>query len=158
MGSARKRGRRLLHLLLITPPYLYAVKRKGTTVAPPLGILYIAAYCLKRGFNVKFIDCEADGLGFDPRKPDKEKVHLLMRIISLLSPLVVGIGPCITDTIHSWVFLSRIVKKACQNSIVVVGGPHVSVPGMAELVLKMIPTIDVVVIGEGEETMESKRG
>jgi len=47
--------------------------------------------------------------------------------------------------------MTDVIKKASPESLVVVGGPHATFT--AELTLKRVPSIDVVVRGEGEQTM-----
>src|SRR3989338_7401383 len=58
-----------MKLLLVNPPTTLEVRYGKLssigTLYPPLGLAYIAAYAEKKGHEVKVIDCEAEGSGFE---------------------------------------------------------------------------------------------
>ena len=105
-----------------------------------IGIAYIAAVLEKKGCEVKVIDCP----------PLKITYEDLKRKMAEFSPDIVGITS-VTVTFSSAVQAARAIRRSNSQSLIVVGGPHVTV--LDEQTLKEHPEIDVVVRGEGEQTM-----
>ncbi len=104
---------------------------------PPLGIVYLASYLKKQGIETELID-----LVFSSSYDD------FTDRIKQDPPDIVGIST-LTLTISNALELARITKKLYPNCLVVLGGPHATV--MSEQSLAN-PEVDLVVIGEGEET------
>ena len=57
----------------------------------------------------------------------------------------------ITTTIKSTLLAARVAKEACPNAVVVLGGPHATF--MDSQILSEYPDVDIVVRGEGEQTL-----
>lgn len=136
-----------LVVLLVRPPASTggAFRRVGGIVTP-LNLLYLAGYLCRsmpsRGVNVAVhvLDLE-----LHPLQP-----NALRRLVEDMKPRVVGFTAH-TSNMPVVSLLSRVVKRACPDALVIAGGPHPTV--MAKETLETIPTIDLVVHGEGEETL-----
>lgn len=105
----------------------------------PLGIGYLAAVIKKQGHEVVFLDPEVQGLNADAVK------ELLFRA----KPDIVGIS-CATPNFKQALKIASFAK-ICSTAMVILGGVHAS--AVPEWILKNSTDIDVVVIGEGENTM-----
>jgi len=121
-------------ILLINPKF-----ENANSFWIPLGLAYIASYLEKNSFDVKIID--ANVLQID----DEEVADLIEK-----KPVVVGIS-AMTSVIYSTWKIAKNIKQKFPNSLIVLGGPHPSV--LPEESLKN-EFIDIVAIGEGEETMK----
>ena len=108
--------------------------------SPLIGLAYMAALLDGEGYEVTVIDCP----------PLKLTYEDLKRALVLFKPDVVGITS-VTVTFSSAAQVARVVKEACPEALTVFGGPHVSV--LDTQVLGENPQVDVVVRGEGEQTM-----
>jgi anaerobic magnesium-protoporphyrin IX monomethyl ester cyclase len=121
--------------LLVNPPY-------PLTEWPnmPLGLSYIAAVLEKNGVEVKVLDLLVS-------EYSEEKV---CRSMAEFRPEVVGVT-AVTMNYPISSNILRLCKTFDENVITVIGGPHVTF--CAERTLKEAPWIDIVVRGEGENTM-----
>ena len=106
----------------------------------PLGISYLAAVLENDGYEVDVIDCQV--LNRAKRKIEDE--------LTRLQPDVVGVTST-TLTYAPAVELVRVAKETCPNCLTIMGGPHVTV--MDEQTLKDQTGVDIVVRGEGEDTI-----
>ncbi|MFC1904268.1 B12-binding domain-containing radical SAM protein [Chloroflexota bacterium] len=120
--------------VMLINPYVYAPK----TRMPPLGLLSIASILDGKGYNVKFIDMQI-------QSPDEVKSALA----DLREDGLVGFGGASEGRFIVFE-LSAVAKEMHPACTVVYGGPHASFT--AEITLKRMPSIDVVVIREGELT------
>src|SRR3989339_1493428 len=102
----------------------------------PLGICWIAAFLEQSGFSVKILDQQVD-------KEDLES------FLKRENPKIVGIGGT-TETRFESFLIAEKIKKTNPSSLVVYGGPHATFT--AEDTLTNIPSIDIVVLGEGEQS------
>jgi anaerobic magnesium-protoporphyrin IX monomethyl ester cyclase len=107
---------------------------------PPLGLAYLAAVLDHDGYEVRIMDCPVCEIDHKKLKAD----------LAAFGPSLVGIGS-MTPTIESAFKSAVVAKEACPDAKVVVGGPHVTF--MDRETLLQEPAIDVVVRGEGEETL-----
>jgi len=106
----------------------------------PIGLPYLAAVLEKDEHEIEVIDCEALEI-------DHEKLGLKLASIK---PNVVGITST-TPTIQSALQSARVAKEACPNVVVVLGGPHATF--MDEQILNDEAAVDIIVRGEGEQTI-----
>ena len=106
----------------------------------PLGLLYLAARLEKEGHEVALEDLQLC------RSP----ISHLKKTLRAFTPRIVGITS-FSINLHSAGKLLRTVKQVCPEAITVWGGPHVSFDD--ENVLRQNPWADVIVRGEGEETL-----
>jgi len=122
-----------MNILLVKP------WAKTPTYFPPLGLAYIAAVLEKADCSVAILD-----LSLDNAAPAKLRTY-----IQTLRPDLVGITCMITE-FKNTVETAAICKDLNPHIPVVVGGPlATAIPGN----FLATPNIDVIVIGEGEETI-----
>ena len=107
---------------------------------PLIGLAYMAAVLDKNGYKVTVIDCPPLNMTYEGLK----------REIARFEPDIVGITS-VTVTFSSALQAAHVTKESCPRALVVLGGPHVTV--MDEQTLSEQPNADIVVRGEGEETM-----
>lgn len=121
-------------MLLINPPEM----GQGVGSMPTLGMLWLASYLRKYGFDPSY----ADGwiLGWKGVEDKIVKCH----------PDIVGITG-ITGARYKAFKVADMVKNINSNTLVVFGGVHATV--MWKQVLENYPSIDIVVRGEGEITL-----
>lgn len=105
--------------------------------APPLGLAYIASCLEKEGYSVEIIDSHLR----------KFNIKKAAKTIVRNNPDAVGLS-AMTDNRFNVIELSKEIKRLEPNIFIFVGGPHFTTT--AEDAIGNIPTIDVVVIGEGE--------
>ena len=126
--------------LLINPP-MYDQRNYGKPFilpyGPPLGIAYLAATLEKSGFAVKATDMF--DFSWDRVRKTLEDER----------PDVVGIT-CLTEQRESPREMARLCKAVNKDCLVIAGGIHPTI--MYEQALQHWP-VDVVVLGEGEETL-----
>ena len=123
---------------LVNPPILKGVFHHQLYV--PIGLAYLAAVLEKNGNELTVIDCPAMGMDSDELK----------RKLDSFKPDLVGITS-MTPTIQSTLQSARAARKACPEATIVVGGPHATF--MDKQILIDETAVDVVVRGEGEETL-----
>ena len=104
---------------------------------PPLGIACLASILRRDGFSVKIIDPS-------PLNMPQDQVA---EAIEREDPFLTGIY-CTTMDRYEAFSLSSEVKSRLPGTLVAMGGPHVTF--LAEATLEHIPSIDVVVRGEGD--------
>jgi radical SAM superfamily enzyme YgiQ (UPF0313 family) len=130
--------RKIAKIALVNPP-----PPLGAFVhyqSPLIGIAYIAAVLDKNGCEVAVIDCPPLNMTYEGLK----------REIACFKPDMVGITS-VTVTFSSALQAARVVKEVCPQALTVLGGPHVTV--LDEQALNEHPEVDIVVRGEGEQTM-----
>jgi anaerobic magnesium-protoporphyrin IX monomethyl ester cyclase len=128
-------------VLLINLPYMKEVfgERESTAdINPPLGISYIASHLRKNNISVDILDANALEMG------EKE----IIEYVDAFAPGIIGF-PCTTLIMPVVYRMAKKLKKV-ENTIIV-GGPHVSAVPVETL--EECPSIDIVVIGEGEITV-----
>jgi len=126
-----------VHVTLVNPPQISGAPESSFI---PLGIGYLAAVLEKNQYEVDVIDCQV--LKPTQRELEGELVRL--------QPDVVGVTST-TLTYKAAFEIVKTAKEACPNSLTILGGPHVTV--MDEQTLNEQPEADIVVRGEGEQTM-----
>jgi anaerobic magnesium-protoporphyrin IX monomethyl ester cyclase len=123
---------------LVNPPPLKGVYRHQLYL--PMGLAYLAAVLEEDGHEVTVIDCPAQEIDLEQLKTK----------LASIQPDLIGITS-MTPTIQSALLSAHAAKVVCPNAMVVIGGPHATF--MDEQVLAEEQAIDVVVRGEGEETL-----
>jgi len=108
---------------------------------PSLALGCIGTYLKLVGHEVKIIDMAT-------YKIDNER---LKNEVAKFKPHIVGITSA-TFNIYSAYEAAQAVKQMDKNIFVVLGGAHAT--ALPELTLKECPSIDTVVVGEGEIAME----
>ncbi|MDD3454600.1 MAG: cobalamin-dependent protein, partial [Methanobacteriales archaeon] len=127
-------------VVLLNPQDKTAIKNKLGLALPPLNLMYLAASLEKASFSVKIIDDDLKRWGSER----------IASIIEKLNPLMVGVTAT-TATIKNSLKYIKTIKNLLPDVLTVIGGPH---PTFLPLdTLKSLKELDVVVIGEGEETI-----
>ena len=124
-----------MRVLLINPPYPVV-----ESLTMPLGLLYLAARLEQAGCEVYLEDLQLC------RSP----LRHLQEALNRCSPAVVGITSFSLNLHVASKFLQK-VKRLSPETVTVWGGPHVSFDDRE--ILYRHPWVDVVVRGEGEETL-----
>ena len=125
----------MIKIALIAPPYPLE-----EAPSPPLGVTYVAAACERAGAEVRIFD-------YIVRKYSPEK---LAEEMASFRPDVIGT----TSVTMNYKKAASILKDAKQidpDVITVFGGPHVSFDWTNTL--SDYPETDLVIIGEGEQTL-----
>ncbi len=145
-----------MKILLINPPqtgYPGSASPSGSG-GFPLGLLYIAAMLDKAGYEVKILDALIDN---SPPRREGDAKHVGMpwdkmkEEIRRSQPDMVGITCPFSTQADNAIKVAQIVKEISPQISVIVGGPHAS--AIPTQFLKEAGAIDVVVRGEGEQTM-----
>jgi len=105
---------------------------------PPVGLALIAAILEREGYPVTILDANALGLKPEevaPRVTDADVVGLT----------------AMTPTVGAAIGIARHLKQANPDLIIILGGAHATL--LPEETLTTAPEIDIVVKGEGEETI-----
>ncbi|HPO13446.1 MAG TPA: radical SAM protein [Candidatus Hydrogenedentes bacterium] len=134
-----------MKIALALPPYGLTksyggagTKKRG--ILPPLGVGYLAAYAAGRGHQTVFIDGPA--LNHDI---ETEAAAILAE-----KPDVVGIS-CLTRLAPNGYALAGALKNRAPEIPIIMGGPHVS--SFWQNILGECPHVDILIPGEGEETL-----
>ncbi|MFN2170891.1 MAG: B12-binding domain-containing radical SAM protein [Candidatus Promineifilaceae bacterium] len=147
-----------MKLLFIIPPQIIK-SAVGIDAQPsiniPLGVLYIAAYLRDQNWlgEIEVYDgrlsAEKTRYG-DDNALFGDSWETVAQTIKDFNPDVIGISNMFSWQIDGAIRVSQICKETCPEAITVLGGPHAS-----SFPLDMIrePTIDYLVMGEGEERM-----
>jgi radical SAM superfamily enzyme YgiQ (UPF0313 family) len=125
------------HVTLVNPP---SPSGAPPALFIPLGIGYIAAVLEKNQYEVNVIDCQALRPTRNQLKAELIKSH----------PDVVGVTSA-TLTYKPALEIVKTAKEALPNCLLILGGPHVTV--LDEQTLNEAPEADIIVRGEGEQTM-----
>ena len=107
---------------------------------PPVGVAYLAAVLERNENEVMVLDCPV-------LKMTYQNIEQEMR---RFEPDMVGITS-VTATFSSALKVAHTIKEALPRTLIVFGGPHVTI--MDEQILREQKEVDVVVRGEGEQTI-----
>lgn len=145
----------MTRILLLCPPM--TIRSNDTTTPgaiPPLGLASVAAVLETNGFDVKIIDILAEGLNTVIKGKNKIRVGLtpqqISKKISYFQPQIVGISSMFTVYAPDALEIAKIAKSINPKTLVVFGGAHASILPNTVITDK---NVDLVVIGEGEESM-----
>lgn len=123
-----------MRVLLINPFYPIS-----ETPSPPLGLAYLGAALEQAGIQVKILDYVV--------YPYREDT--LESVLQSFKPHIAGATAVTMTFDHAREVLTN-VKTIDPHILTVMGGPHVTF--CAHQTLESFPELDVVVLGEGEET------
>ena len=153
-----------MKILLVDPPFYQFIGFYNRYF--PLGLAYLAAALRERGHEVRIYDADAninpDKMNFTALE-ESYPAYLrsvaddappvfdgLKRTLAEFKPDLVGVSAW-TTYVASSMKTAEICKKWNAGVPVVMGGPHVSIKG--EELLRICPAVDVLVKGEGEQTL-----
>ena len=127
-----------IRVLLVVPHYADRVSNVAqTTVGPPLGLAYMAAVLLQRGFETSILDANALGLS-DGAAADW---------VARQGPHVVGFT-AVTPTVDQCARMAALVRDLLPGCLIVLGGIHPTVS--PEDTLGRAKCADLVVRGEAD--------
>ena len=121
-------------ILLVNP---YETAQSGFT-NPPIGLLYLAGTLLKHGFKVHVVDGCLKGKAAVKNAIEEFRPHL------------VGITS-LTPGRKKAIEIADMAKQFDSGIKVVIGGAHPTI--MHQQIMENYPSIDYIVLGEGEETL-----
>lgn len=129
-------------ILLIQPPTPTPnrVHTKDSTLsAPPIALGYLASLLIESGYDVDIVDMEILDMGGEE----------IFQLIAKERPRLVGLSTT-TLTYKNALRVAAIVKELNQETVTVLGGPHVTFTAEEAL---SYPQIDFVIRGEGEKSL-----
>lgn len=106
--------------------------QKTDSLAPPLGLMYLAAPLVKSGYTVKFIDFNVDRL-------TRTQFNSLIK-----ESKYIGIS-CYTDSLLQVKEIIKYIRHVKKNAYILCGGPY------CNLTANFIPGADLVTVGEAEK-------
>lgn len=132
-------------IIFITPPYDniapgYEFVKTVSNQSPSLGLLHLAAEVREYGYKPSIIESDILGYSLD---------DVVAEVIQK-KPRYVGIT-LFTVGVWSAAEISRKIKAVLPETIIIIGGPHVS--SMAEETMVRFAEFDYGIIGEGEEAL-----
>ena len=135
-----------MRLTLVQPPGgLY----DRNDLAPPLGLLTLAACVEHLGVEVRVVDMNLRGI-CDHSWVRDDFYSKAVKAVADTNPDLVGLTSMALES-HVCIELARRLKTDDPGIRIVVGGPHFST--IAQSVLKLYPWVDFVVTGEGETAL-----
>jgi anaerobic magnesium-protoporphyrin IX monomethyl ester cyclase len=116
----------------------------GEYLPPPFGIIQLAAYLEREveGIEVEVLDCNAERLDW----------RGLERYMESLEPDIVASSALATCNTYTVARTLETAKRVSPEILTVTGGQHFT--ATAQESLEAYPEIDVIVRGEGEETLK----
>lgn len=126
-----------MKILLIQPQGVEDVRAGYISVQFPINLGYIASSLIDDGHDVRLIDLNVQEIDVE-------------RYLRDFSPDLVGIT-AMTSAINSAGRLAQRIKSVNRDIVTVLGGSHASALPMETM--RDYPDIDVLVFGEGEETI-----
>jgi anaerobic magnesium-protoporphyrin IX monomethyl ester cyclase len=142
-----------IKVLLINPPFTSYGKPVDVRSAEPLGLMYLASFLREKDIPVGICDTSVGmktvptGDGFF--RMGLSEAEIREKIIEF-KPDIVGITSMFTMHSKGVHDVARIVKEVSKDILVILGGSHVS--ALPDIILRD-SNVDIVVIGEGEETL-----
>ncbi len=143
-----------MEILLINPYYSQMIDNYSfIRPAPPLGLMYLASYLRKHNLTCKIAELGVfdtrDALKMGRRVRFGLSDEAISDMIQKENPKIVGLTCMYSIYYHDVIEIANTVKKIYPGVKIVLGGNHAS--SYWQQILRH-PSIDYVVLGEGEET------
>ncbi|MFA5184676.1 MAG: radical SAM protein [Patescibacteria group bacterium] len=140
-----------LTIMLLVPFYSFYEKYETRRAGCPLGLEFLAAELVAKGFNLIFIDaCLSNYNQLTPQNDGTIRYGLtdiqLKEVLKQFKPDLVGITNLFSNQAGNVLATARLVRESYPDALIVEGGGHAT--GAAEEVLSDGP-VDIVVRGEG---------
>lgn len=134
-------------IVFVNPPYERVSEgtdylKHITNSSPSIGLLLLAAKAREIGYDPMIIESDLEGLS-----PEK-----VAEMVIEINPKFLGIT-LFTVGVFNAVVISKIVREANPNIIILVGGPHIS--SMGYETMNRFEDFDVAVVHEGELILEN---
>jgi anaerobic magnesium-protoporphyrin IX monomethyl ester cyclase len=147
-----------VEVCLVRPPTVTTVGAVGQDAVPPLGLAYLAGSLRAAGHQVTAVDAVGEAVHQYTRiqgAGGRVLQHGLKadEIVARISPTarVIGVSCMFSvDWLSSRVVVNRIRSKF-PEALIILGGEHVT--ALPDYVMEDCPAADVLVLGEGEETL-----
>lgn len=134
----------MVDIVFATPPLAmserYGALAPGGSKLPPLGLALLASIVRGKEFSTSIVDAEALNL----TTPEAA------RKILDYNPSWIGIT-AVTMSVHNAVHLAETIKTIAPQVLTILGGVHLT--ALPQLTMEQFNSIDLGVIGEGEETL-----
>ena len=138
--------------LLVNPPIPFLISNKEYKLPPAL--LYLAGYLRRAGENVEVLDLNIyKPWESNPERPEEECYNILLKKIIEIKPSLIGFGCLFSGNFSAVLKLSEVVKEQFPTLRIVIGGMHPTI--YASEILTYCPSIDYIVLGEGETQLLS---
>ncbi|MFH1094573.1 MAG: radical SAM protein [Candidatus Omnitrophota bacterium] len=149
----RQLKKRIRKVMLIFPPVVFSAE-SPKQIMPPLGIGYLGAY-LRNDYEVRLLDAALEGYEFERPAADGFKCYGLTadqikKRVEEFAPDVVGISCLYSSQFETVSEICKSIKSLSADIITVSGGTHPTF--LTEICLNSCPWLDLIVLGEGEET------
>ncbi len=128
------------HVVLINSPDRSVLNKVLGIRAPPLGLMYIAAFLERAGVSVDIIDANLSGKNHEELASEVKRRR----------PDIVGLS-AVTPTVKAAMKIMKSIRTLLPNVVGVIGGAHSTF--LPSETLADCPELDIGVVGEGEETM-----
>lgn len=115
----------------------------------PSSLMYLGAVLQNNGDEVKLLDLKTM-MPEDTKNPMPFYEKILLKTVKSFSPDLIGISCLFSGNFPDLLKISIFLKKHHKDIPIVIGGIHPTI--YAEKILKDCPSIDYVVIAEGEES------
>jgi radical SAM superfamily enzyme YgiQ (UPF0313 family) len=132
-------------LLLINPPFH---TRNGGGSFFPLGLGYIISSVEACGYSWGVIDCTKMINSFFENELEQFEKKLLVEI-QKYTPLLIGVGPCITSQLKALKIISKCCMITFPSVPCIAGGPLATIEGQDWLFFEEL-SFDYIVKGDGE--------
>ena len=147
-----------MKVALVRVPTTIDASASTAPICPPIGMAYLHTICLKFTTDITIIDSIGNYPGTRAVHGDHHDFQLLGQN---KEEIVQEIGPD-TDLVlvsimfsQDWPYTRELVaeiRNRCPGAKIVAGGEHVT--AVPEFSLRSSPEIDLIVMGEGEESLE----
>lgn len=131
-------------IAFIEPPVLldeiYGGLAKVGAVSPPLNLLLLAAIVRERGYRPYILDCPALGLDYMDVIKQLQTIKPKFVALTAMTPHIMQAGK-----------LAKIIKKELPETIILLGGAHIS--AVPEETMHRFPDIDIGAIGEADYSL-----
>jgi anaerobic magnesium-protoporphyrin IX monomethyl ester cyclase len=133
---------KVLKIVFVEPPKDYWFVM-GEYLPPPFGLIQLASYLEREipDVDIEIVDCNAERIDWSG----------LEKRLKTLDPDIVGASSVATCNAYVTIRAAQTAKKVNQNILTVTGGQHFT--ALAQESLETYPELDVIIRGEGEETL-----
>ncbi len=148
-----------MKIALVRVPTIIDASASTAPVCPPIGMAYLHTICLKHTSDVKVID----SIGNYPGTRAVTGAHHDFHLLGQKKDEIAGEIEPDTDIVlvsvmfsQDWPYTKELlteIRNRVPAAKVVAGGEHVT--GVPEFSLRSAPEIDLIVLGEGEDCLDS---
>ncbi len=142
--------KKFMKVLFVNPACLDKRIKSDDDKAVPIGLYYMAALLLEKGFDVSILNLASmDGHKAQPGQRENDPVLAFTALIKEEKPDFIGFSVTNPTRINA-LACAKAARKILAHAWIVFGGPAPTF--MGEQLFKTCPEIDIMVLGEGEST------